>query len=181
MQRCGSCRQHGSAYAAVVPRAAKAVIQATANAHLIPHLPCPCHVLKNVSDPVQAFQEIGLADYHTSDLQGPSSEAEKNSLTWYISTKNKTIGVSFQTFDEDGKSLYDNLLNKKDEIEAELGFELNWDRIDGKIATRISHFKHADLNNKQDWDSHFRWILEHLEKLNGAFRNRIKKASDPSG
>ena len=95
MPRCGSCRQHGSAYAAVVPRAAKAVIQATANAHLIPHLPCPCHVLKNVSDPVQAFQEIGLADYHASDLQGPSSEAEKNSLTWYISTKNKTIGVKF--------------------------------------------------------------------------------------
>jgi hypothetical protein len=102
-------------------------------------------------------------------------------LVALINTLNKTVGVSFQTFDEGGKFLYDNLLNQKDEIEAELGFELNWDRLDGKIATRISHFKHADLNNKQNWDNHFKWILEHLEKLNNAFRNRIKKASDPSG
>jgi len=102
-------------------------------------------------------------------------------LVALINTQNKTIGVSFQTFDEDGKFLYDNLLNQKDEIEAELGFELNWDRVDGKIATRISHSKHANLDNKQDWDSHFRWILEHLENLNNAFRNRVKKASDPSG
>ena len=88
--------------------------------------------------------------------------------------KDKKIGVGFETRDEDGKELFDRLFKQKDDIEAELGFKLEWHRLDGRKATRIWYFREAELEESDSWDTYFDWILRHLEKFNDVFRNRIK-------
>lgn len=95
-------------------------------------------------------------------------------LVALINTRDKSIAVGFETFGTDDKSLFESLFNQKGEIEDEMGFELNWDSGEGRKFTRISHHRHADLDSDQEWESHFIWVLEHLEKFNDAFRNRIK-------
>ena len=98
-------------------------------------------------------------------------------LVALINTKTKKIGVGFETDDENGKELFDNLFMQKDDIEAELGFNPDWDRLDEKKATHIWYFRDAELEESDSWDTYFDWILRHLEKFNDVFRNRIKDIS----
>lgn len=98
----------------------------------------------------------------------------RTKLVALINTRDKSIAVGFETFGTDDKSLFESFFNQKGVIEDEMGFELNWDSGDGRKFTRISHHRHADLDNDQEWESYFIWMLEHLEKFNDAFRNRIK-------
>lgn len=65
------------------------------------------------------------------------------------------------------------LVDQKDEIEQELGFELTWERSRGYV---IAHMDPMDVDN---WPAQTKWFADTLQKFNRAFRHRID-AVDPA-
>lgn len=64
--------------------------------------------------------------------------------------KESYIGVGI--YINDSKELFDSLYAHKDEIETDLGFELEWDRLDEKKASRIkSKIPGLDFNHKDNY------------------------------
>jgi len=63
------------------------------------------------------------------------------------------------------KELFATLLNKKENIEKELGFELVWEELENKNASRIRYQKNdVDLSNKDNYDSYYNWYIQIAEK-----------------
>lgn len=56
------------------------------------------------------------------------------------------------------KSIFDNIMNHKDEIEERFGAELNWDRLDDKRASRV-----RDIIIDRDWTDESKWNELHEE------------------
>ena len=84
------------------------------------------------------------------------------------------IGVRFQTGGEKKEAFYDLLYSQKEEIEAELGFSLDWKRMDGKKYSQVSYLQDANLADNSQWEDYCGWIKIHLDKLDEVFRPRVK-------
>jgi len=56
-----------------------------------------------------------------------------------IDLVNKDGRIVVECYINDNKDLFDTLSDHKEEIEGDLGFELIWDRLDGKKASRIKY------------------------------------------
>ncbi len=75
-----------------------------------------------------------------------------------ITLVNKDSVIGVELYITDNKDLFDKLYQKKDEIELDLGFELEWRRLDNSKASRIvtfikglnfdDHSNYIDLMNK---------------------------------
>lgn len=75
-----------------------------------------------------------------------------------ITLVNKDSVIGVELYITDNKDLFDKLYQKKDEIELDLGFELEWRRLDNSKASRIvtfikglnfdNHSNYIDLMNK---------------------------------
>lgn len=75
-----------------------------------------------------------------------------------ITLVNKDSVIGVELYISDNKDLYDKLFNNKDKIESELGFKLEWRRLDNSKASRIiyhinglnfdDHSNYNELMNK---------------------------------
>ena len=89
---------------------------------------------------------------HWYDVALGTSEAHMS-----ISLVNKESCITVEVYVSDNKKFFDELYAKKDNIEQELGFNLDWQRLDDKKASRIkysipglnfdNHSNYADLMN----------------------------------
>ncbi len=72
---------------------------------------------------------------HYYDIAIGTSEAH---ITITLVNKNNTIGI--EVYINDNKELYDKLFISREEIHNDLGFEMIWQRLDNKKASRIRHY-----------------------------------------
>ena len=79
-------------------------------------------------------------------------------VEWYIS---------------DDKELYQKFFIHKDEIESEMGIELEWNELPDKKASRIIAYTDTDFDNKEDWTNQFDWIMEVAVKMKKAFKKYL--------
>ncbi len=56
-----------------------------------------------------------------------------------INLVNKESSIVVELYINDNKALFDSLYEAKDKIEEALEFELDWQRLEGKKASRIKH------------------------------------------
>lgn len=82
------------------------------------------------------------------------------------------IAVEFSI--NNNKKLYHDLFGKKDTIETELGFKLDWRELPDKKASRILVSKEVDLGDASDWPSQFNWLMDSMIKMKKTFKRRIK-------
>ena len=75
----------------------------------------------------------------------------------------------------DSKELFNYLHNMKDEIETELGYELEWISSDNNKSSNIVIVKNADVHNESKWDENIKWHLTKASDFYSAFSDRIKK------
>lgn len=73
----------------------------------------------------------------------------------------------------DDKELYQKFFLHKDEIEAEMGMELEWNELPEKKASRIIAYIDADFNDKEAWPNQFDWIIEVAVKMKNAFKKYL--------
>ena len=69
------------------------------------------------------------------------------------------------------------LADQRSEIEADLGFELKWERK--PTTSRIFTTTPKDPRHVDDWPSQIEWFADMLQKFDRAFRDRIQ-AVDPA-
>jgi hypothetical protein len=97
--------------------------------------------------------------YGASFAQGQKFRTEV-----YIDSNNKELN----------ESLFDKLLEKKAEIEAQFGSELNWERLDSKRACRIALYRDGDIEaDSENLAVIKNWAIEKLLKFKAVFPQRI--------
>jgi Domain of unknown function (DUF4268) len=100
-----------------------------------------------------------------------------------ISTEKARLGVEIYNHGDATKTIFDRLHAQKAAIEEEIGSALEWQRIDGKKATRIALFKtEEDPSDQQIWPRQHEWMLAQMTKFKRAFAPRLKAitVSEPS-
>ena len=78
---------------------------------------------------------------------------------------------------EENKRLFDALQKKREQIEEAFGAPLVWDRLDGRKACRIKYSKDVDGYDRANWPSMIGWLVEHIVRLEHAFRDPLRSAS----
>lgn len=78
---------------------------------------------------------------------------------------------------EENKRLFDALEKKREQIEEAFGAPLVWDRLDGRKACRIKYSKDVDGYDRTNWPGMIEWLVEHIVRLEHAFREPLRSAS----
>lgn len=89
-----------------------------------------------------------------------------------LTLKNRNA-VSVELYISDDKSIYHQLLKHKGEIEAELGFALDWRELPDKKASRIIIEKPVNLDNHDEWNQQFDWIVDVCIKFKKVFKKYL--------
>ena len=75
----------------------------------------------------------------------------------------------------DDKELFDSLNEKKIEIESKLGFELDWQRLDGKKASRIIYrIPGLNFDDHSNYDSLMNDIIDKVILFVKVFKKYVK-------
>lgn len=92
-----------------------------------------------------------------------------------VNTNKHFIRVGLICRGPSGKAHFHLLLEDREEIEREIGFELDWEELPHGIASRIAVRKRdVDPANKDDWVSQREWLVSKLEAFFQAFSPRVK-------
>ncbi|WP_455529649.1 DUF4268 domain-containing protein [Ruminococcus sp.] len=99
----------------------------------------------------------------------------KSGVKISIGLINKDSYVSVELYIYDNKALFDQLYEERKDIHKELGFELEWLRLENKKASRILH--KIDGLNFDDHSNYDKLIEEAIDKaiaMRDVFKNRLK-------
>ncbi|MYB88401.1 MAG: DUF4268 domain-containing protein [Proteobacteria bacterium] len=93
-----------------------------------------------------------------------------------INMRDKFIRAELYIRGNDASEYHGLLEQQKDEIEQELGYQLEWgDQQPSSRDHRISYYlRNSDPRNKQDWPRQHEWLVEHLNKLHQVFVQRVR-------
>ena len=82
--------------------------------------------------------------------------------------------IIVELYINNSKELFDKLFSQKDEIEKELGFKMQWKRLDDMKASRIQYFiKGLDFDNKDNYPDLMSKIIEKVVVLKNVFPKYI--------
>jgi hypothetical protein len=85
-------------------------------------------------------------------------------------TRENKIAVELSIISEDAKSIFNELFNQKDKIEAIIGSPLDWRELPDRKASRVVLFNSVDPYDEATWPQQFEWLRNHLERFDQAFR-----------
>ena len=85
--------------------------------------------------------------------------------------KRNAVVVEFYIHDD--KSIFQKLLHHKSDIEAEIGFSLDWRELPDKKASRIIIEKSVNLDDPNEWNDQFEWIIDTCVKFKRAFKKFV--------
>ncbi len=91
-----------------------------------------------------------------------------------INLVNKDNNVVVELYINDDKELFDSLYEKKEEIEEKLGFSLDWDRLDGKKASRIKHFINGlNFDDHSNYDTLMNEVVDKAVLMRDTFKKYL--------
>ena len=91
-----------------------------------------------------------------------------------ITLVNKESYVGVEFYINDDKEMFDKLLQKKDLIENELGFKLDWQRLDNRSASRIKYYiKGLNFDNHSNYDELIDKAINSAVKMRDTFKKYI--------
>ncbi len=95
-----------------------------------------------------------------------------------VRTQNPRIGCELYISGEKAELAFHSLLEKKNEIELELGEKLEWQELPEARDCRIALYKTgADIEKREEWNDYFEWLGDKAEKFHKVFSKRVKKLS----
>lgn len=91
-----------------------------------------------------------------------------------MDTRNNFINVD--VYIPDNVELFKKLLEKKEEIEKQIDFSLDWRELPERKACRISHsIMDFDLQNKSNWTAYYAEMVDKVETLKLVFSKYVNK------
>ncbi len=109
---------------------------------------------------------------HWFDIAIGNSESQ---ISLTVNTREDLIACELYIYEND--DLFHYLHDKKNEIEEEVGAELDWMDLEGKKASRIKITKGARIQDTNRWNEYFDWLLNYAEKFYDVFSRYIKDSS----
>ena len=76
---------------------------------------------------------------------------------------------------EENKNIFDQLLLQKSLIESEFGEQLQWLRLDEKIASRVQYVHTIDGYDKLNWQFIIDWMIKYMQLLEQALEAQLQK------
>jgi len=96
-------------------------------------------------------------------------------LTATLNSNANRIGAEIFIQDDPDAGMLLALKEQRATIESELGFELEWQELDGKKGSRIAVYRSGlDPTDDATWVACMNWLQDHLERLHNTLRQRIK-------
>lgn len=78
---------------------------------------------------------------------------------------------------EENKWLFDRLIQKREQIEADFGNKIEWLRLDDKKACRLQYEIPCDGFNRDEWPKHIAWHVEHIQKWERALKGPLAEVN----
>lgn len=124
---------------------------ATTAPHIRPQQPRPKHWLNN---------SIGRSGF---------------GLNITANTREERLGVELWMPGPEAKNRFANLSAKRQEIESQLGFGLDWQELPDAIACRIaSWYPSASIEDQSRWEEYLDWITQRLITMDRVLRPIVK-------
>ncbi len=90
-------------------------------------------------------------------------------------TRDECLGIELWLYDEKAKKHFANLLEQKTDIEAKLGFELDWQELPDARACRIAiRCPNVAIDDESRWAEYFNWFTQRVVKLDAVLRPIVK-------
>jgi hypothetical protein len=90
-------------------------------------------------------------------------------------TRDERLGVELWLSNAAAKKHFANLIPQKQTIEAQLGFELDWQELPDAKACRIATwYSHASLEDESRWEEYLDWLTQRLVKMDQVLRPIVK-------
>jgi len=84
-----------------------------------------------------------------------------------VNTRDQELGC--ELYIQDDKEWFDELHERKEEIEGKIGSELEWQRLDDKKASRIKLAKDFNFEDQEQWSDYFTWLKDKADKFKQVF------------
>lgn len=82
--------------------------------------------------------------------------------------------MSFSLTGTDAKSQFALVADQREQIESNIGEELDWEEMPNRKESRISVWLTADPLNRADWERQHTWLAERLEAFFRVLSPRVK-------
>lgn len=97
------------------------------------------------------------------------------SLNLTANTRDERLGVELWIPGAEAKRHFANLSAQKKDIEARLGFELDWQELPDAKACRIaSWYPDASIEDEGRWEEYLDWLVKRLVKMDQVLRPIVK-------
>ena len=91
-----------------------------------------------------------------------------------ITLVNKINSIGIEIYIDENKELFDKLYKLSDEIEKDLGFKMDWQRLDDKKASRIIYYiLGLDFNNHKNYNDLIDEVIDKAVKIRNVFKKHI--------
>ena len=99
-----------------------------------------------------------------------SNQQSKFELNVVVSNNRKLISVEIFICKDESKAIFD-LLYKNEFIASTINIDadIKWERLDGRIASRIIHQLEGDFLEKEECEIQYRWLKVYLQRFNLVF------------
>lgn len=133
-------------------------------------------IIKAISNRSSLFQNISPSKYHWI---GAGSGVRGLGYNFGISKKYGRVELYIDRGNETENLLvFDTLLEMKDQIEANFGDNLVWERLEGKRACRIK-YENGNVNvfEKADWDTMIEFMVDGMIKMERSMKEPLQKVN----
>ena len=80
---------------------------------------------------------------------------------------------------EENKWCFDYIYSKKDQIEGEFGEELEWERMNDKVVSRVKfELNDVSVYEKKDWDKMIGFLIDSSMRMAKAFKSPVRLLSN---
>lgn len=92
-----------------------------------------------------------------------------------VNTIHNRLGCELYMRGENAKKYFSELKKDKENIEKEIGKELDWQELPDGQDSRIILYHDGDITNKDAWDESTEWFKKYSELFYESFNERVKK------
>jgi len=90
-----------------------------------------------------------------------------------VNTREQQLACKFYVHSEDARSVFAKLKESKEDIERQLGTELEWDERDDRRRCQAVERRAGDIRDRDRWPEFFAWFKERAEAFASAFGPRV--------
>jgi hypothetical protein len=96
-------------------------------------------------------------------------------LNAVIGVRKRKIQIELYLRGATAKKFFALLVNQKEAIERELGYQIDWQELPDGQDSRIAIALDADPTNEDDWPRQHGWLVQRLNEMYKVFAPRVRE------